>query len=83
MNIKDYIDKKQTGLAEIVAAGGGHAFATKVFSVDDGSELTPIIEAVDAETLAERRDELIAEAADYDAVIADIAAIPKVHEHGL
>ena len=77
MNIKDYNDKKSQGLAEIVAAGGGHAFATRVFSVDDGTELTPIIEAVDAETLAERRDELIAEAADYDAVIADIAAIPK------
>ena len=77
MNIKDYIDKKKTGLAEIVAASGGHAFATKVFSADDGSALMPIIEAVDAETLAERRDELIAEAADYDAVIADITAIPK------
>ena len=77
MRIAEYIDKKKTGLAEIVAAGGGHAFATKVFSVHDGSALMPIIEAVDAETLAERRDELIAEAADYDAVIADITAIPK------
>ena len=83
MNIKDYIDKKATGLAEIVVAGGGHAFAMKVFSIDDGSELTPIIEAVDAKILAERRDELIAEVADYDAVIADIAAIPKEHGHGL
>ena len=83
MNIKDYVDKKKTGHAEIVAAGGGHAFATKVFSVDDGSELTPIIEAVDAETLAERRDELLAEAADYDDVIADIAKIPMEIKHGL
>ena len=83
MNIKDYKDKKSQGLAEIVTAGGGHAFATKVFSVDDGSELTPNIEAVDAEKLAERRDELIAEAADYDEVIADIAKIPKEIEHGL
>ena len=83
MDIRNYIDKKATGLAEIVAAGGGHAFTTKVFSVDDGSELTPIIEAVDAETLAERRDELLAKAADYDAVITDISAIPKETEHAL
>ena len=83
MNIKDYKDKKSQGLSEIVVAGGGHAFSTKVFSADDGSEMTPIIEAVDAETLAERRDELLAEAADYDAAIADIAKIPMGVEHAL
>lgn len=43
MNIKQYKEKKAKGLAEIVKAGGGYAFTTKVYSVDDGNELTPEI----------------------------------------
>lgn len=75
MNIKDYKDKKTAGLTEIVKAGGGYAFATKRYSQDDGSELTPEIESLDLDKVTEKKEELIAEAADYDLVIADVAAL--------
>lgn len=79
MNIKDYKDKKAKGQAEIVKAGGGYAFATKRYSQDDGSELTPEIESLDPDKLTEQKEALIAEVADYDLVLADITAleVPK------
>ena len=75
MNIKDYIDKKSKGLAEVVLAGGGYAFAIRVFSVDDGSELDPEIESVSLDDLNQRKTEFEEEVQDYNTLIADIGAL--------
>lgn len=72
MQIKEYIDKKSRGLAEVVKAGGGHAFAIKRFDPADGTELYPKIESVDVDDLIVRRTELEGEVADYTTLISDI-----------
>lgn len=72
MNIKEYKDKKARGLAEVVKAGGGFALAVKIFSSDDGSELTPEITSIDPDELDLRKAELVDAIADYDLLIADI-----------
>ena len=72
MNVKEYKDKKDKGLAEVVEAGGGCAFAVKRFSEDDGSELTPEIESIDLDDLITRKEELEIEVEDYTDLIADI-----------
>ena len=77
MNIKDYKDKKSKGLAEIVAAGGGYAFAVKRFSSDDGSELDPTIESVNLDNLNQEKVDLEIEVQDYATLIADIGALKK------
>lgn len=46
VNAKDYISKKEKGLAEIVEAGGGYAIAIKKYSVEDGSQIEPEIQAL-------------------------------------
>ena len=79
MNVKEYKDKKAKGLAEIVKAGGGYAYATKRFSPDDGSELDPEIESVNAERIEEEKAELLAKVSDCELVIADIEVL-KVAE---
>ena len=80
MNVKEYIDKKSKGLAEVVKAGGGHAFAIKRFSSDDGAELNPVIESVDADVLIARKAELEAEVADYATLIADVGKLQPVEK---
>lgn len=75
MNIKEYKDKKARGLAEVVKAGGGFALAVKIFSPDDGSELTPEITSIDPDELDMRKAELIDAIADYDLLIADVGAL--------
>ena len=75
MNIKEYRDKKASGLAEVVKAGGGYALAVKIFSSDDGSELTPEITSIDPDELETRKAELVDAIADYDLLIADIDAL--------
>lgn len=72
MNIKEYKDKKAKGLAEVVKAGGGYALAVKIFSPDDGSELTPEITSIDPDELEMRKAELVEAIADYNLLIADI-----------
>jgi len=75
MDPKDYKEKKAKGLAEVVKAGGGHAFAIKRFSQDDGSELVPEIESVDIEDLAIRKAELEEEIEDYTELMDDIGKL--------
>lgn len=72
MDVKDYKEKKEKGLAEVVKAGGGHAFAIKRFSQDDGSELVPEIESIDVEDLAIKKAELEEEIEDYTELMDDI-----------
>lgn len=78
MNIKEYKDKKDKGLAEVVKAGGGYALAVKKYDVDDGTELVPEISAVSVDTLNEKKKVLQAEIEDYDLVIADMEALDLV-----
>ena len=56
-------------------AGGGYALAVKIFSSDDGSELTPEITSIDPDELETRKAELVDAIADYDLLIADIDAL--------
>lgn len=77
MDPKDYKDKKAKGLAEVVKAGGGYAFAVKRFSPNDGSELDPEIESVSLDDLNQRKADLEAEIQDYNTLIADIGALNK------
>lgn len=77
MNPKDYKDKKALGLAEVVTAGGGFAFAVKRFSPDDGAELDPEIESVSLDDLNQRKADLEAEIQDYNTLIADIEVLKK------
>lgn len=72
MNAKEYVDKKVKGLAEVVKAGGGYAFAVKRYSHEDGKILSPEIESVDLDDLVSKKAELEAEVADYTTLIADV-----------
>lgn len=80
MNIKEYIDKKSKGLAEVVKAGGGQAFAIKRFDPNDGTELSPEIESVDIDDLLARKTELEAEVVDYATLITDIGNLQQVEK---
>lgn len=72
MNIKEYKDKKARGLAEVVKAGGGYAFAVKRFSKDDGIELTPEIQSINEDGLNQRMTELESEKSDILELLEDI-----------
>lgn len=72
MNIKEYKDKKASGLAEVVKAGGGFAIAVRRFSPDDGGELPPEITAIDPEEIDLRKAELAEAIEDYNLLIADM-----------
>ena len=61
-------------------AGGGYAFAIKRFSPDDGTELGPEIESVDADDLIARKTELEAEIADYTTLISDVDKLKVVEK---
>ena len=80
MNVKEYIDKKSKGLAEVVKAGGGQAFAVKRFSSNDGTELSPEIESIDVDELIARKTELEAEVIDYTTLIADVGMLQQVEK---
>lgn len=71
MNVKEYKDKKARGLAEVVKAGGGYAFAVKRFNPNDGTELDPEIISINIEELVNKKAELELEVADYTALISD------------
>lgn len=75
MDVKEYKDKKAKGLADVVKAGGGYAFAIKRFSRDDGTELDPEIESVNVDDLNEQKAELEMTVHDYETLIADIVAL--------
>ena len=75
MEIRNYIEKKEKGLAEVVKAGGGYAFAIKKFNIHDGSELKPELEAIDIEEVKQRKAELLREIADFETLITDLKAL--------
>jgi len=77
MNYKDYIEKKDNGLSEIVKAGGGYAIAIKQWDKNTGKTEEPEIQAVDLDELAKKKEELQKEIADIDQVIADCSALDK------
>ena len=72
MQVKEYKDKQAKRLAEVVKAGGGHAFAVKRFNPNDGTELDPEIISIDIEELVNKKTELELEVADYAALISDV-----------
>lgn len=80
MNVKEYKDKKEKGLAEIVKAGGGFACAVKKYDPDDGEELTPEITSISIDTLNKEVKVLQAAIDDIAVIITDIEALTKVEE---
>lgn len=72
MDYKNFLEKKTSGNAEIIKAGGGHAIAVKKFDVDTGEPTTPEITAIDLEQLNEEKAELQSKIADIDAIINEI-----------
>lgn len=77
MNVKNYKDKKEKGLAEVVEAGGGHALEVKKYSEDDGIEVESEVLSVNIKDLSTERDNLLLEIEDYDLLIADITTLSK------
>lgn len=75
MDFRKYADKKAKGLAQIVRAGGGFAFATKRFSPETGEQLNPAVEAVDLQMLQARKQALQDELASINEIIAEIQEI--------
>ena len=72
MDYKNYLEKKASGNAEIIKAGGGNAIAVKKFDVDTGAPVAPEIAAIDLEKLNEEKAELQKKIADIDAIIIEI-----------
>lgn len=77
MNVKNYINKKALGLAEVITAGGGYAISVKRFSQEDGRELNPEIESVNVTNLNQRKTELESELEDCKTMINDIGVLKK------
>jgi hypothetical protein len=75
MDLKKYIEKKQSGLAEIVKAGGGYAIAFKRWDAGTGELLEPEIQALDQKEVFKKKSELQQEIKDIDAVIAEAKAL--------
>lgn len=72
---ENYQEKKAAGNFEIIKAGGGYASAVKKWDPNTGEQLAPEIVSVDTELLATQRAGLVANIADIDALLADIAAL--------
>jgi len=77
MNYKDYVEKKDKGLSEIVKAGSGYAIAFKRWDEETGEVEEPEIQAVDLDELASKKEELQKEIADIDLVVADCKILDK------
>ncbi len=75
MDLKKYIEKKESGLAGIVKAGGGYAIAFKRWDSETGDALEPEIQALDQKEVLKRKAELQQEVKDIDAVIAEAKAL--------
>jgi len=72
MDYKNYTEKKDSGLVELVKAGGGYAFAKKKFNSETGQLEEPEITSVDLDKLNERKNYLQNEISEIDALISDI-----------
>lgn len=75
INVKEYTEKKAKKLATLAKIGDSYAVAIKQFDPDTGEEKEAEIQAVGLDQLQTRRQELVDEIADIDAMIADIDAI--------
>lgn len=75
MDYTKYIEKKAKGLAEVVTAGGGYAFAFKKFDPETGEQALPEIQAVGLDELNTAKTNLQNQITDIEAVIADIQAL--------
>jgi hypothetical protein len=75
MDYKNYLEKRESGNAEIIAAGGGFAIAVKKYDVETGEPTTPEITALDLVKLEEEKAELQKKIADIDTVILEIKGL--------
>ena len=75
VDAKNYLDKKEKGLAEVVKAGGGYAVAFKKFDPDTGEALEPTIQAVSLDELNNQIKAFNKQIADIQALIDDIKAL--------
>ena len=57
MNYKDYVEKKEESLSEIVKAGGGYAIAFKKWNQETGEAEEPEIQAIDLDELETKKKE--------------------------
>ena len=72
MDYKNYLEKKASGNAEIIKAGGGNAIAVKKFDVDTGAPVAPEITAIDLAELQKEKAELQEKINNINAIIAEI-----------
>ena len=75
MDMKDYREKKDRGLVTVMKIGDAHAISIKRFSVEDGCEVDPEVEAVDKDNLIAMKNEMVEMIQEYTALIADIAKL--------
>lgn len=75
MDAKKYLEKKETGLVEIIKTGGGYAYSSKKWDAETGEPAQPEIVAVDLQELKDKKTALQEEITDIDAVIANIEAL--------
>ena len=67
----DYVARKAQGLATVAKIGAAYAVALRRFDPASGAELTPDVQSVDVAVLEQRREALLVQVADIDAMIAD------------
>ena len=72
IDVTNYIERKEDGTVEVVAAGGGVAAAFKKWNPDTGELLKPEIQSIDVDELQKEKEALTAKIASIDQLISDI-----------
>jgi len=78
MDIKEYKDKKELGLAKVIEAnkdGVGYAISTKEWERSTGAVLPDTVNAISVTDLTARKTELLLEIASIDLALKDCAAV--------
>lgn len=71
IDIKNYIEKKETGLISLAKLGSGFALSQKQFDVSTGKEVEPLVAGFHVKDLEKMKKALQKTIADFDTLIAD------------
>lgn len=75
MDLTNYRKRKEAGTVQVHKIGTQYVIATRSFNPQTGEELPSVNNNLDVEQVKRRRDEIVEQIAELDALLADIAAL--------
>ncbi len=73
--IEDYKDGKVRGLVTLAKVGAAFVIAKKQFDPSTGDELDPVVIGVDKKQFEDKKESLLKQIENIDAMIADMEAL--------